>query len=200
MQSKTIELPKNSCIYGIVELFKQIDVTSEIISDIKTNKSKIKFEKKISYFIPTYSVGSRSSIQKGEINFEGDGRTKIDINYKRGWIYFFYIFCIATFLFLCILLVSNPKFSDFLLIFMLLSVIFIILPLLARYSFNYDEKKFANQIFNYLSKVDLSDVNLSDEDIANLSTFKKISSKTCPNCKKIIPNESKFCSFCGTKI
>ncbi|MFX0132380.1 MAG: hypothetical protein ACFFDN_01915 [Candidatus Hodarchaeota archaeon] len=209
MQSKTLELSRNSCIYGVLGLFKRNYINSEFDFDINTIEQKINFEKEVkTFWIRRSRHSDQPATIKGKINFDGNGYTKIDVKYKKNFLLFHYSLNIGVIIFFALLsfLISMTFFDLSIIIVLIIISCIMILPTLAiRYSFYNDEKNFADQIFSYLYVVDFSDLDLSDNDLYNLGiqeehpiSYKNNGFPKCLICRKsIIGEEIVFCPFCN---
>lgn len=180
MQSKIINMPANTCINKTLEYFDKINNKGETLfknfyrrtlfyspspkdkplSYVRTNELEIKFEKFLNFY---YTFPPRGQSLTGKIRFEGNGETKINIIYNKGWIYLFILICAFVIPFFYAFLIL-PRFSiiyqldfsskenplDF--VFIFVSFIIILLSIFMYFTINFyrDEKYFANLIFNYL--------------------------------------------------
>ncbi|MHA1378308.1 MAG: hypothetical protein ACTSRG_07990 [Candidatus Helarchaeota archaeon] len=172
MRSKIIDKPVESCIERVLEYFNKIINESETLfksflpkttplTYTRVDELEIKFEKLFPYYFG-YRLSNKASKVKGTIWFEGDKETKINIAYNRRGLFALCIFTLALIISMFYIMILMPLSSFFLSISNVLlvtslsfmSMVIFVMIILSYFAdnFNKDEKTFANQIFQYISK------------------------------------------------
>jgi len=148
MHSEIIQMPRKRCLYEVDKIFGE---DKQILIVAKTD-STIEFKKGSFWDIATKP---KDTDLRGTINFEGDGKTTVNINYER--LYLVYYFAIIEIIFVTlgifeILLPSILKQENLFII--ILGIITLVLSVIAPIEQAYFSLKggqiFADELFLHL--------------------------------------------------